>query len=262
MEGEGVRIVLTDKYRADNIGSASEPGYEVEKVVLPQIASIWQTSELMEIAPHYLRRLCREVPGLAFQSSVKWYINLGRLAEYYNCKPEFMEFMKRYQACWASQRKFMGASWEMHIDNKRGKNLSSLQALAGYDFIICDDHGWPLNPDSYAGIVHRVEEKAGVCHLHPYMFRHTFVSLLLSNPDIGVATVAAEAGHAQPSAMLMIYMQQYKKGQQSIRKQLSREIFRKQRMQTRPSCIGRTRVDNKNRRKPCCLRQVGGPSRT
>ena len=29
------------------------------------------------------------------------------------------------------------------------------------------------------------------------MFRHTFVSILLSNPNIGVATVAAEAGHAQ-----------------------------------------------------------------
>ena len=37
------------------------------------------------------------------------------------------------------------------------------------------------------------------------MFRHTFVSLLMSNPDIGVATVAAEAGHAQPSTTLMIY---------------------------------------------------------
>ena len=121
----------------------------------------------------------------------------------------------------------MGASWQKQIDNKRGKNLSSLQSLAGYDFIICDDHGWPLNPDSYARIVHRVGEKAGARHLHPHMFRHTFVSLLLSNPDIGVATVAAEAGHAQPSTTLMIYTQQYKKRRQSIRDQLSREIFQK-----------------------------------
>ena len=29
------------------------------------------------------------------------------------------------------------------------------------------------------------------------MFWHTFVSILMSNPNIGVATVAAEAGHAQ-----------------------------------------------------------------
>ena len=146
---------------------------------------------------------------------------------YVDTAPEFMEFMKRYQAYWTSQRKFMGASWQKQIDNKRSKNLASLQSLAGYDFIICDDHGWPLNPDSYASIVHRVGEKAGVRHLHPHMFRHTFVSLLLSNPDIGVATVAAEAGHAQPSTTLMIYTQQYKKRQQSIRDQLSREIFRK-----------------------------------
>ena len=57
------------------------------------------------------------------------------------------------------------------------------------------------------------------------MFRHTFVSILMSNPDIGVATVAAEAGHAQPSTTLMIYTQQYKKRQESIRNQLSRELY-------------------------------------
>ena len=39
------------------------------------------------------------------------------------------------------------------------------------------------------------------------MFRHTFVSILLSNPNIGVATVIAEAGHAQPSTTLAIYTQ-------------------------------------------------------
>ena len=41
-------------------------------------------------------------------------------------------------------------------------------------------------------------EIARIRKIHPHMFRHTFVSILLSNPDIGVATVAAEAGHAQP----------------------------------------------------------------
>lgn len=61
--------------------------------------------------------------------------------------------------------------------------------------------------------------------IHPHMFRHTFVSLLMSNPDIGVATVAAEAGHAQPSTTLMIYTQQYKKRRESIRNQLSRELY-------------------------------------
>ena len=60
--------------------------------------------------------------------------------------------------------------------------------------------------------------------IHPHMFRH---SLLMSNPDIGVATVAAEAGHAQPSTTLMIYTQQYKKRRESIRNQLSRELYEK-----------------------------------
>ena len=33
------------------------------------------------------------------------------------------------------------------------------------------------------------------------------LQLLKDNPDIGVATVAAEAGHAQPSTTLAIYTQ-------------------------------------------------------
>lgn len=76
-------------------------------------------------------------------------------------------------------------------------------------------------------LVKRVAQKAGISDIHPHMFRHTFVSLLMSNPDIGVATVAAEAGHAQPSTTLMIYTQQYKKRRESIRNQLSRELYEK-----------------------------------
>lgn len=76
-------------------------------------------------------------------------------------------------------------------------------------------------------MVRRVGDRAGVRHLHPHMFRHTFVSLLMSNPEIDVATVAAEAGHAQPSTTLMIYTQQYKKRQKMIRSQLSKELYGK-----------------------------------
>ena len=92
---------------------------------------------------------------------------------------------------------------------------------------IIDDFGWPRNPDGYNALVKRVAKKAGLKDIHPHMFRHTFVSLLMSNPDIGVATVAAEAGHAQPSTTLMIYTQQYKKRRESIRNQLSRELYEK-----------------------------------
>lgn len=74
-------------------------------------------------------------------------------------------------------------------------------------------------------LVNGVPDGFFIRHLHPHMFRHTFVSILMSNPDIGVATVAAEAGHAQPSTTLMIYTQQYKKRQESIRNQLSRELY-------------------------------------
>lgn len=144
---------------------------------------------------------------------------------YIDVAPEFMEAMKKYYDFWKCQRKLMGASWRTSIEKKRCKYPDSLRALAGNNFVISDDHGWPLSPDSYASIVKRIGDKAGIRHLHPHMFRHTFVSILMSNPDIGVATVAAEAGHAQPSTTLMIYTQQYKKRQESIRNQLSRELY-------------------------------------
>ena len=56
-----------------------------------QIVSIKQASEIMNLPPYYLRRVCRENPDLAFQSGVKWYSNLGKLAAYYNNKTEQSE---------------------------------------------------------------------------------------------------------------------------------------------------------------------------
>jgi integrase len=65
------------------------------------------------------------------------------------------------------------------------------------------------------------------------MFRHTFVSILLSNPNIGVATVAAEAGHAQPSTTLAIYTQAYDKRRKEIRNQMSKETVRMSKKEAR-----------------------------
>lgn len=104
----------------------------------------------------------------------------------------------------------MGASWQRDMVKNKESKRESLMRLAGEEFVIIDDFGWPRNPDGYNALVKRVAKKAGIKDIHPHMFRHTFVSLLMSNPDIGVATVAAEAGHAQPSTTLMIYTQQYK----------------------------------------------------
>ena len=76
------------KYAESSSEKKPETDIEIEKVVLPQVVSIKKASEIMGLPPYYLRRLCKEVPGLAFQSGVKWYINLGRLAAYYNGRKE------------------------------------------------------------------------------------------------------------------------------------------------------------------------------
>lgn len=60
------------------------PEIQSEAVVLPQIVSIKQASQRMCLPEYYIRRLCREVPGMAFQSGIKWYINLGKMADYFN----------------------------------------------------------------------------------------------------------------------------------------------------------------------------------
>ena len=56
-------------------------GCVVEKIVLPQIVSIKQASEIMKLPPYYLRRVCRENPDIAFQSGVKWYMDNRKMAE-------------------------------------------------------------------------------------------------------------------------------------------------------------------------------------
>ena len=121
--------------------------------------------------------------------------------------PEFMAFLQDYYRQWKARKKVMGAAWQKNLEGKSAKYASSLLALRGHDFVICNNHGFPINPDSYGSLVRRIGEKAGIEGLHPHMFRHTFVSILLSNPNIGIATVAAEAGHAQPSTTLAIYTQ-------------------------------------------------------
>ena len=139
--------------------------------------------------------------------------------------PEYMDFLKEYYKYWKSQKKLMGGSWQKSLDKKSSQYAPSLLALRGTDFVICNDHGFPINPDSYGALVRRIGQRAGIEGLHPHMFRHTFVSILLSNPEIGVATVAAEAGHAQPSTTLAIYTQVYDKRRKEIRKQMSRELY-------------------------------------
>lgn len=139
--------------------------------------------------------------------------------------PEFIEFLKEYKTVGLQQKAMVGYRWQRALDKKNKKHAASLLALAGNDFVICNESGFPLSPDHYGKIVNRVAETAGIGKIHPHMFRHTFVSILLSNPDIGIATVAAEAGHAQPTTTLAIYTQVYKKRQDSIRQQMSRELY-------------------------------------
>ena len=68
----------------ENLVLKEDSVIQVEEVVLPQIVSIKQASQRMGLPVYYVRRLCKEVPGMAFQSGVKWYVNLGKMAEYFN----------------------------------------------------------------------------------------------------------------------------------------------------------------------------------
>ena len=70
------------------------PEIQTEAVVLPQIVSIKQASQRMGLPEYYIRRLCREVPGMAFQSGIKWYINLGKMADYFNGGTTTLGFVK------------------------------------------------------------------------------------------------------------------------------------------------------------------------
>lgn len=84
------------------------------------------------------------------------------------------------------------ASWQRNGEEKSNKSRQTLSCLAGKDFIVCNDCGFPLNPDSYRKINNRVAEKASIEHFHSHMLRHTFVSIPMANPDIDLATITAQ----------------------------------------------------------------------
>lgn len=53
----------------------------------------------------------------------------------------------------------MGASWQKNLEKKGSKYAQSLLNLRGNDFVICNDYGFPINPDSYAALVRRVGKR-------------------------------------------------------------------------------------------------------
>ena len=55
-----------------------------EQPKLPCMLTIRQASAATNLPPHYLRRLCKTVPGLAVNSGTKYYINKGHLSAYFN----------------------------------------------------------------------------------------------------------------------------------------------------------------------------------
>ena len=57
-----------------------------QELHLPQMLTIKQVSEVMHLPQHYIRRLCKTVPGLDFNSGNKYYVNLEHLSAYFNGK--------------------------------------------------------------------------------------------------------------------------------------------------------------------------------
>lgn len=58
----------------------------IQELHLPQMLTIKQVSEVMHLPQHYIRCLCKTVPGLAFNSGNKYYVNLEHLSAYFNGK--------------------------------------------------------------------------------------------------------------------------------------------------------------------------------
>ena len=136
--------------------------------------------------------------------------------------PEYSEQMESFYEEWKSNKIRMGTSWQKNSSGRKTSSADTLKPLAGHDFVICDDFGWPLNPDSYAKIVKRIGEAAGIPNLHPHMFRHTYVSVLMADPDIDIATVSRQAGHASPDVTLRIYTQQFNRQGNAVRSRMSK----------------------------------------
>lgn len=86
--------------------------------------------------------------------------------------PEFMDFLKDYYAQWKAQKKLMGASWQKNLEKKGSKYAQSLLDLRGNDFVICNDYGFPINPDSYGALVRRVGKRRALKNSSAYVPAH------------------------------------------------------------------------------------------
>jgi len=78
--------LLMDDVMNRPVTLSQENPVQVEEVRLLRIVNAKLASQKMGLPAYYIRRLCKEVSDIAFQSGVKWYISLGKMAEYFNNK--------------------------------------------------------------------------------------------------------------------------------------------------------------------------------
>lgn len=82
-------FTFTDSLSAGNIGEFDIAFLDIDMeklngIELARKLRSKNPTSIIIFVTNFIRRLCREVPGMAFQSGIKWYINLGKMADYFN----------------------------------------------------------------------------------------------------------------------------------------------------------------------------------
>ena len=80
--------------------------------------------------------------------------------------------------------------------------------LEGYyldrGFVLAQDSGAPMHPDSVTDYLKKLSRRYGLPHLNPHAFRHTMASMLYYN-GVDSVSISKRLGHAQVSTTSNIY---------------------------------------------------------
>ena len=97
-----------------------------------------------------------------------------------------MELLSQYQTWQNGERLRLGAYYQNH------------------GFVLSQDDGGPMHPDSVTDWLRKFSRRHGLPHINPHAFRHTMASLLYFN-GVDSVSISKRLGHAQVSTTANIY---------------------------------------------------------
>lgn len=155
---------------------------------------------------------------LKFDSAVLYSRDIGlyetstktRNRRYVPLPDETLSLLREYRLSLEEVKAVKGDSWE---DN---------------DYILRQDNGKPMHPDSINGWLREFSERHGLPHINPHAFRHTAASVMIVE-GTDIVTISKMLGHAKVSTTEDIYSHVIEESKEQAGNALANVYYRKNR---------------------------------